>query len=46
MVKMCYESIAYAVKIIFETAFKSGIYPDKWKKANVFQCIKKKVKIF
>ena len=39
MVKMCDESIAYPLKIIFETALKSGIYPDKWKKANVFRWI-------
>ena len=33
MVKMCDVSIAYPLKIIFETALKSGIYPDKWKKS-------------
>ena len=31
MVKMCDDSIAYSLKIIFEPALKSGIYPDKWK---------------
>ena len=35
MVKMCDESIAYPLKIIFETALKSGIYPEKLKKDNV-----------
>ena len=46
MVKMCDESIAYPLKIIFETALKSGIYPDKWKKLTLSLCIKKKAKIF
>ena len=41
MVKMCDESIAYPLKMIFETALKSGIYPDKWKKANVVPVHKK-----
>ena len=44
MVKMCDESIAYPLKIIFETALKSGIYPDKWKKANVVPVHKKESK--
>ena len=43
MVKMC-DSIAYPLKIIFETAFKSGIYPDKYKKANVVPLHKKESK--
>ena len=33
--KMCDESIASPLKIIFDTALKSGIYPEKCKKANV-----------
>ena len=44
MVKMCDESIAYPLKIIFETAVKSGIYPEKWKKANVVPVHKKESK--
>ena len=44
IVKMCDESIAYPLKIIFETALKSGIYPDKWKKADVFPVHKKESK--
>ena len=44
MVKMCDESIAYPLKMIFETALKSGIYPDKWKKANVVPVHKKESK--
>ena len=38
------ESIAYPLKIIFETTLKSGIYPDKWKKANVVPVHKKESK--
>ena len=36
MEKIYDESIAYPLKIIFETSSKSCIYPDKWKKANIF----------
>ena len=32
MIKMCDESITPPLKIIFDTALKSGIYPDKWKR--------------
>ena len=32
------------LKIIFDTAFKSGIYPDKWKRANVVPVHKKESK--
>ena len=44
MVKMCDESIAYPLKIIFQTALKSGIYPDKLEKANVVPVPKKESK--
>ena len=44
MVKMCDESIAHPLKIIFETALKSGICPEKWKKANVVPVHKKESK--
>ena len=44
MVKMCDESIAYPLNIIFETALKSGSYPDKRKKANVVPVHKKESK--
>ena len=46
MVKMGDESIEYPLKIIFETALKSGIYPDKWKIANVVPVDNKEIKIF
>ena len=29
------ETIALPLKIIFDTALKSGSYPDKWKRANI-----------
>ena len=44
MVKICDESIAYPLKIIFETSLKCGIFPDKWKKANVVPVHKKESK--
>ena len=44
MVKICDESIAYPLKIIFETALKCGIYPDKWKKGNIVPVHKKESK--
>ena len=34
MVKICDDSIALPLKMIFDTALKSGCYPEKWKKAN------------
>ena len=43
MIKMCDESIT-PLKIIFDTALKSGIYPDKWKRANVVPVHKKESK--
>ena len=44
MIKICDESIASPLKIIFDTAIKSGIYPEKWKKANVVPVHKKENK--
>ena len=41
---MCDELIAPPLKIIFDTALKSGIYPDKWKRANVVPVHKKESK--
>ena len=34
MIEMCDESITPPIKIIFDNALKSGIYPDKWKRAK------------
>ena len=44
MIKMCDESIALPLKIIFESAMQSGIYPDQWKKANIIPVHKKNSK--
>ena len=41
MIKICDETIALQLKIIFDTVFKSGSYPDKWKRANVVTVHKK-----
>ena len=41
MIKICDETIAIPLKIIFDTALKSGNYPDKWKRANIVPIHKK-----
>ena len=35
MIKICDEAIVLPLLIIFKIALQSGIYPNKWKKANV-----------
>ena len=45
MIKMCDESVVFTFKLIFESALKFGVYPDKWKKANVIP-VKRKAKIY
>ena len=35
MIKICDEAIVLPLLIIFKTALQSGIYPNKWNKANV-----------
>ena len=44
MIKICDETIALPLKIILDTALKSGSYPDKWKRANVVPVHKKESK--
>ena len=44
MIQICDEKIALPLKIIFDTALKSGSYPDKWKRANVVPVDKKESK--
>ena len=44
MIKMCDESIVFPLKLIFESALKFGVYPDKWKKAKVIPVHKKESK--
>ena len=44
MVKICNESVAIPLKIIFEESLKKGIFPDTWKKRNVTPAHKKEDK--
>ena len=44
MIKICDESISPALKILFDNALALGIYPDKWKRANVVPIHKKECK--
>ena len=44
MIKMCDELISPPLKIIFDTALKSGIYPHEWKRPNVVPVRKKESK--
>ena len=41
MIKICDEVIVPPLLIIFETALRTGIYPNLWKKANVIPIHKK-----
>ena len=41
MIKICDETIAIPLKIIFDTALESGNYPNKWKSAYMFPIHKK-----
>ena len=44
MIKICNEVIIPLLLILFETALRSGIYPDQWKKANLIPVHKKNSK--
>ena len=44
MIKICDESIAYPLKIMFDTTLKLGIFPEKWEKANIILVHKKENK--
>ena len=46
MIKICDEAIVLPLLIIFKTALQSGIYPNKWKRANVVPVHKKDSKHF
>ena len=41
MIKMCGDSIALPLMIIFNTALNTGIFPDLWKKGNIVPVHKK-----
>ena len=45
IIKICAGLVESTFKIIFITAFKSGIYPDMWKKQMLFMFTKRKEKI-
>ena len=42
MIKMCDESVVFPLKLIFESALKFGVYPDKWEKRMLSLSIKGK----
>ena len=44
MIKICNESVAIPLKIIFEESLKKGIFPDTWKKGNIKPAHKKEDK--
>ena len=44
MIKLCEESIAIPLKIIFEDSLKCGVFPEIWKKANLVPVYKKEDK--
>ena len=43
MIKMCCDSIAIPLMIIFNTALNTGVFPDLWKKGNIVPVHKKTV---
>ena len=44
MIQICGDSIIPPLKIIFETAIKSGCFPDSWKKGTILRVHKKESK--
>ena len=44
MIKMCGESFALSLKMIFEAALNDGAFPDDCKKGNVVHVLKKDLK--
>ena len=44
MIKICSESVAIPLKIIFDESLQKGIFPEIWKKANVVPIYKKEDK--
>ena len=41
MLKLSHKSILEPLKLLFENCLWTGIFPDRWKKANIFQFTKK-----
>jgi hypothetical protein len=46
MIKMCGKTLSKPLAIIFRNCIKKGIFPNKWKKANVIPIFKKDKKHF
>ena len=44
IIKMCGESLALPLKVIFEAALNDGVFPDEWKKGNIVPVHKKDLK--
>ena len=41
MLKLSHKSILEPLKLLFENCLRTRIFPDRWKKANIFQFTKK-----
>ena len=44
MIHMCGDSIIVPLKLLFETAIRTGCFPDFWKKRNIIPVHKKENK--
>ena len=46
MIKMCDKTLVYPSKLILKASIHEGVFPDRWKKANVVPINKKESKNF
>ena len=44
MIQMCGDTIIPPLTLIFDSAIKSGLFPDSWKKGNIIPVHKKESK--
>ena len=44
MIKLCDKALVFPLKLIFENCLRQGVFPEKWKKANVVPVHKKNEK--
>ena len=44
MIKLCDVALVFLLKLVFENFHRQGIFPEKWKKANVVPILKKNEK--
>ena len=44
MIKLCDKALVFPLKLIFENCLRQGVFPEKWKKANVVPVHKKNKK--